>query len=330
MLDNHNSMRTNLLKREVNFALRKIDRKLSRQSSWFASKIMGWIRSLSPTAEVTDAFCSVWMFPMFLLPIWIAETLDPTVDLDFHSDLIYSTLNGYLYIRLLDNVMDTGSSRELHLLPASAFFHTEFHGFYQRYFDCSHPFWHCFDSFWLASSEAVMREIGLQNIDIGQFRAIAAKKLCAAKIAVAATCYRYSRPDLLQLWMQFMDRMAYCWQFADDLFDWKTDLQRGGCTYFLSTAQLRKKASESVETWVAREGFGWGIQVLQTWSVDLKHAAAGLHSSGLNQYLKSRTAMLRRQARKMCCGLTSLVEVASVLAQNTPFPETESLAKEVV
>ena len=81
-----------------------------------AQEIERWMSSLSPTDHPSGYFTQQAMFPMFLLPAWMA-TSSGGWDGQFQSDLVYSTVNGYYFIRLLDNVMDGHFTVERELLP---------------------------------------------------------------------------------------------------------------------------------------------------------------------------------------------------------------------
>src|SRR6185369_11102253 len=120
-------------------------------------------------------------FPLLRLPWWLEKTLRPQPVLTFQADLVYSSMNGYYYIRLLDNVMDGHATVEHRLLPAAGFFHSQFQISYQPYFGSAHPFWNFFKQTWFQSAEVTLRDAALVDVDLPHFRQIASQKVCAGK-----------------------------------------------------------------------------------------------------------------------------------------------------
>ena len=293
---------------EVHAAIATIREKLREGSSnQVAERLREWMDHLSPSGDAPDYFLQASMFPMLLLPAWMSRSLDAW-DEEFQSQLVYSSVNAYYSIRLLDNVMDGHGSCEKELLPLSAFFHAEFQGTYQRYFDFSHPFWNCFHSLWLETADAVVRETEITSLDFVTFRKIAARKLSAAKIPLVAVHHRLGkRPDLAP-WVAFCDELAAWWQFLDDLMDWYIDAQRGAVTCFLSEAERRKDPDEPVARWVVREGFLWGVDKLEEWMGNLKRAARELGSHEAGEFLERCSVM--EKARNLLPGMQALEEVA--------------------
>jgi len=74
---------------------------------------------LSCSNQPEEYFKHPRSFPILLLPWWLEKTLHPCPDAAFQLDLVRSTINGYYYIRLIDNLMDGHATVELKLLPAS-------------------------------------------------------------------------------------------------------------------------------------------------------------------------------------------------------------------
>ena len=292
-------------------ALSKIEQRLQAKTPpAVAQKLIDWMALLSPTGIAPDYFTQRTMFPMLLLPEWMAAAAAVPPDCQFQTDLAYSTVNGYYFIRMLDNVMDDHATVEGLLLPMSAFFHCEFQGVYQRYFDSTHPFWKSFESLWLTSASAVCREATSPDLDLDGFCEIAAKKLCAAKIPLAALHYYYGENSELESWLHLADRLAEWWQFLDDLMDWNKDEARGACTYFLCEGRRRKHAHECLHEWVAREGFQWGIDTLNRWMRDLKTLSVHVRSNGVAGFLDDRIHMLDELAHTILPGMKELAQLA--------------------
>lgn len=290
----------------------RIESDLHRSAPFLGQLVSDWMTRLSPTGDARDYLCQPRMFPTLLLPWWMAKSFDLELDIAFQADVIYSSLNGYYHIRLLDNLMDGHGSTELQILPAAAFFHTQFQLAYQRYFEASHPFWEVFQGEWFSSAEAVAREVSLECIGIPEFEQVSIKKVCAVKITLAATAYRYGRIDQMTLWWQFAEALAGWAQMMDDLFDWHQDLQHGKVSYFLSRAQQTKEAGESVESWVLREGFNSGICELQQGVPELRRIARQLKSPEVESYLDAREELLAEDADRIGAGLSTLREIATI------------------
>ena len=250
---------------------------------------------------------------MLLAPWWVEETLRTRPDPSFQEELIFSTVSGYYYVRLIDNLMDGHQTVERSLLPALGVFHTNFQLPYQRFFPDGHPFWKVFTSSWFGSAEVTMIDSGLSEIDRAQFIDVSARKTGAARIPVAAVCYRYDSPRLIQRWSEFLDGFG-CWhQMWNDLFDWPRDLRNRTVTYFLSEARRRQRAGESVAEWVAREGLAWGVEALDEWMAEAMTLAKDLDCPALIEYLRSREDMVGEQAEHVRIGLESAAQLARVL-----------------
>jgi len=94
-------------------------------------------------------------FPAFSMHWWITPAEARGTDGQFLEDLCYSTLNGYYFVRLIDNVQDGDGPSDLRqLLPAGGYFHAEFQSPYQRWFPADHPFWRDFQAAWNEQAEA--------------------------------------------------------------------------------------------------------------------------------------------------------------------------------
>lgn len=293
----------------VTEAIARLKREMAAAAPIMAGQVSAWQAGLAGQAQPDAYFKHPLAFPSLLLPWWLEESLGRPPDLPFQAELVYSTINGYYYIRLIDNLMDHQATVELSLLPALNFFHTQFQLAYQRYFEPDHPFWSFFSQVWFHSAEVTMQDAAMAEVDETQFKQIAAQKICAAKIPLAATCYRHGRPDLIENWSRLVDLLG-CWhQFLNDLFDWHKDSAQRAPTYFLSEAERRRDEAETAAGWVIREGFSWGIEKLGHWMVELEGLAGGLDSPGLQAYLATRQAMLLKQQADVAAGFEKLGKI---------------------
>jgi hypothetical protein len=290
-------------------AIARLQADMAEAAPFMAEQVCAWLKHLSGPAEPKDYFQHPQAFPSLLLPWWLEKSIQTEPDLAFQADLVYSTINGYYAIRLMDNLMDGHATVELKLLPALSFFQTQFQRPYQRYFSGDHPFWDVFSSVWFHSSEVTIRDASLSDLDETTFKQVSAQKICAAKIPLVAACYCHNRPDLIEPWARLVDLLG-CWhQFLNDLFGWHRDYARQTCTYFLSEAERRRAEDEPVAGWIAREGFAWAIDQAEGWMSALRTLSAELGSPDLTAYLETRETMLRQQQEEVTIGLRNLARL---------------------
>ncbi len=297
-----------------------IDRALARQATelerlapLMAQKVAVWLTALSATGRPADYLKHPRAFPTLLLPWWLEGTLVPIRDERFQADLAYSTVNGYCFIRLVDDFMDSEAAADLAILPAAAFFHSQFQASYQPYFQPDHDFWPFFHRRWVRGAELAMRDAALVDLDRTTFFTVAAEKVCAGMIPVAAVCHRHGRADLVAPWAELCHLLGAHVQMFDDLFDWRRDLDGGRATYFLSEGRRRKADTESLHAWVVREGFEWGIEVLQQLVVKLVRKSRTLNNPLLERYVALRETWCLEEVRKVGDGLRALARLEGLL-----------------
>jgi hypothetical protein len=309
--DQSPSLHDKQLRKFVNDACARIQAEFSRRAPFLGEQACGWMAHLSPAGEAPEYFLQPRSFPLLRLIWWAAKSFTTEPDCDFLADVVYSTVNGYYYIRLLDNLMDGHGTVELKILPATAFFHTEFQATYHKYFDAAHPFWEVFRSAWFSASEAVTREDNLDRIHQAEFDLVTVAKLAGARIPLAAVGFRHGAGERLRCWEEFTLALARWSQMEDDLFDWHHDLLHGKTSYFLTEAS-QHKGFESVDAWVIREGFQQGMEILQRELFALRRLVPSLHSPDVVRYLDSREAILESQMIRIGEAFQILKDVASI------------------
>ena len=277
-----------------------------------AFQVDQWLLQLAGGKSPTDYFTHPLAFPALALPWWLEKTLRSAPDAAFQSELVYSTINCYYYIRLLDNVMDGHRTNEVQLLPAAGFFHTQFQRAYQHYFGDRHPFWEFFTTTWFLAAEVTWQDAAFTDIDLAQFRQVSGQKVSAGKIPLAAVCHRYQRVDLLAKWSRFFDQLGSWFQFSNDVFDWNKDLKYQTQTYFLAEARRRQRAGESIAQWVIREGFAWAYTQLEAWMQELRQLSIELDSPDVTAFLDRRAALLSQQARDVAAGFAQVERLAVI------------------
>jgi hypothetical protein len=313
-VDQSSFLHDDQLQKLVSDACARIQHELTCRAPFLGKQVRGWMAQLSTTGKAPDYFLQPRMFPLLRLPLWAAKSFTAEPDDQFLADVIYSTVNGYYYIRLLDNLMDGHGTIELKILPATAFFHTEFQATYQKYFEASHPFWEVFRSAWFSGSDAVTREFSLDRIGEAEFERVTVSKLAGARIPLAAVGFRYGTGQTLQRWENFALALARWSQMEDDLFDWHDDLHHGKTSYFLTEAN-RRRGSDTVEAWVIREGFQQGLETLQRELSALRDLARPLNSPAVARYLELRVSMLEGQKTRIGQAFQVLEAVANATEQ---------------
>jgi hypothetical protein len=293
-------------------AIERLCRGLSRDAPWLAAEAIVWMNSLTRSGRAEDYFLEDRSL-LLLLPDQLIQRICAASDDGFRSDLAYSTINAYYFVRLIDNVMDARCAAESRLLPLAGFFHSRFQGAYSRYFPPESGFWGFFESTWARMAEATTQAAGMTEFTADDFARISRAKFGGGKIPVAAACFRYNRPDLLGPWCAFYDLFA-CWsQTVDDLVDWMNDSSAGTATYFLSEANRRKRHDESAAVWILREGFAWGYAESEMRMRQLQSVAKELRSESLTRYLACREEQMASLWRRLQPQLAPLARLAVVL-----------------
>ena len=294
-------------------ALSRSRRRLRVAAPSLSGHARTWVQSLSPGSPPEAYFTHPKAFPTLLLPWWLENQLHGTPSAPFHGEVVYSTVNGYYFVRLIDDLMDRERPLAPALLPSLIFFHTEFLRTYQRYFPDGHPFWETFVSVSYASAEAASRDASLKTVDRAHFLDVSARKIGGAKVPLAAVCHRYGRPDLLEPWSGFVDLLGRWHQMLNDVLGWRRDLDEGRATYFLFEAASRADPDGSISEWVISDGLAWALDQLETWADELLSAAEDLASPPIVAYVKDRRATLAGDWRALQPDLVALRHLAAIL-----------------
>ena len=276
--------------------------------------IQAWMQSLAGGLAPEAYFKHPLAFPTLLLPWWAEQSLRGEPDPSLQFDIAYSSINGYYFIRMIDNVMDDEATVEKKLLPALAFFHTEFQTSYQKYFPLDHPFWALHRKVWFGTAQAAIGDARLAEIDLNAFEMLSAQKVSAAMIPVAAICHYHNRTDVMAPWLEFVHRIGKWHQMFNDVFDWHKDSQSGNQTYFLSEARRLKRPAESEFEWIIREGFSQGCNQLRAWMLDAQDLADTLDCPELAKYLDERSALFETRAKTSLEGMEALAKLAALTA----------------
>jgi hypothetical protein len=302
-----------VLEQAIAGAVSRIETTLTTQIPLSRLYVLNWLRFLSGSDDLADYYRNVPISPMFWFPRFLEQSLNRDSS-PLQPDLVYSTINGYYYIRLIDNLMDRHATTELDILPALGFFHTQFQTPYQRYFPYHHPFWDFFKTVWFHSADVTIMDAKSLDHDQQQFFEIASKKICAIKIPLAAVAHHYGHPELIEPWSQFVDSFGRWHQMHSDVFHWHEDLAQEVETSFLWSAHQHKSADESITDWILREGFQWGLNILDNWMNETQELARNLKSSDLMQYIMHRRRMTQRAGQKVTKALQSAKKISSLFS----------------
>ncbi|MEO7142767.1 MAG: hypothetical protein ABI165_04615, partial [Bryobacteraceae bacterium] len=258
-----------------------------------ASEIIQWIDKQSGDDAPEDCFRGLKAH--FLLMPWFLEMrMRGDVNCEFQRDLVYSSINAYYFVRLLDNISDGHSPGDLRLLPLVALFHSNFQAAYSVWFEPRSLFWEYFNRLWIGMADATVLHSGIRAFSESDFVAVSSQKIAAVKIPVAAVCVHYQRPDLLGSWLDFYDRFACFHEMLDDFCDWHADLAHGRSSFLLSEAARRKDSGESMEAYLLRGGLEAGYSKMEGWLGETRSFASRLDSELLNRYLQYRSDQLAR------------------------------------
>lgn len=260
-----------------------------------ADDIQAWQVALAGSAEPADYFTHIDGFPLLRLPWWMyhgARRAEVDPDPSFLDDLIHSTVCGYYYIRLIDNVMDGHAEVERGLLPALGLFHSRFQGGYRRWFSHDHPFWDRFQRAWDRSVEVTILDGRLADVSWRDFVSLSGRKTGAATIPLAAVACRLGIEDRFQPWSAWVSDFGLWHQLCNDFFDWNKDLRLGTATYVLSEARRRAGPDADLSDWMVREGFGWAYGLLLPMLDRLGREAETIDRTFLPDYVRTRRRKL--------------------------------------
>lgn len=262
---------------------------LGHKSPVLAEQMANWLSLRCDVSHPEDYFIRPQSLPILALPWWLENTIRGEVDIEFQIDLMYSSISGYLFARILDDVMD-GHELDRAALPALYPLNMQFLTTYFKYFEYSDPFWRELEKRLMITAEAAAVETRLNDIHEVEFKNISARKTAAGVIPMAAVCYRYRRPDLFPAWNELFTALARWHQMRDDLLDWSLDYTSTSNTWLLSEAKRRRAVGESVPEWMGREGFKRTRSIMEAWINGAIAIANGLGSPELQRYLALRKA----------------------------------------
>lgn len=294
-------------------AILRLRRQLRTGSPTLSIHFGRWVESLSGGAAPERYFTHPQAFPMLLLPWWLEVAIRGSVTRAFQREVVYSTITGYYFVRMIDDAMDAAPSPPAELLPALIVLHTEFQGTYQRLFPVDQPFWTAFVAASYEAAETASRDARVREIDRAEFLRVSSRKIAGAKVPIAAVCHHHGRAELIEPWTKLVELLGRWHQMRNDIFDWRRDLERGTPTHFLNEASRHAGPDGSITGWVMREGLEWGMGELDGWMEELLSAAAVLDSPALLAYLEGRRETVESEWRALKATFAPLRRLASLL-----------------
>jgi hypothetical protein len=284
-------------------ACHRLQDTLTRLTPHTAARLRTWQAHFPGGAEQPwRYFQHPQAFPMFLLPYWMEQHIlgdAPTRYPDLHTDLAYSNVAIYYYIRLLDDVIDDDPRADTKLIAAAAGLHTQWHGVFHKYFPHGHPFWVDFTALWHETNDLVLQEADATAMSQADYLNISGQKVHGAKIPLIAVNHLYDRMDVYNTWMPFYTRFAQWHQMINDVIWWLGDFEAGRHTYFMTEAHAQSAAAgQSVPQWVASVGFDWALALMNTWYTEAYGMAQALDCPPLLEYLRARRAILNTHAEE--------------------------------
>jgi hypothetical protein len=271
---------------------------------------------LCAAGTLEDLFGHPMMYPTILLPAWFDESCEAGADEDWHAAIAYSSACGYLQIRLTDNAMDGPQAGELRHLPLATVLHTEFQHVYAERFDAAHAFWEHFTTIWCRAAEATAKDACSKAIDDASYLTTAARKTLASRIPLVAAALRRGEMDRFDAWNRFLDDFDAWAQRVNDMLDWHRDLRAGRHTLLLDRARTAAP-TESVTSWLLREGVEQEAEALVAMIAGVHRTAEPLESPGLSAYLALRAEDLRIKADGIAVSLRALRDLVAGAPQDT-------------
>lgn len=285
-----------------------------RVAPTLARELTEWVAAvLGPRPE--NAFTTLESYPLVHLPLWATPDIAPSV----LALLVRSSISGYLYVRLIDNAFDADTDgREIRILPAASYLHTEFQLPYQQLFPFGHPFWDTFTSAWARAAEATLVDRLRGNPDVDDFRSVSARKTTAAIIPVAAALYATDKPGSMRAWIRFIDSFGRWHQLENDFFGWRKDRRHGNPNLVVAEALRR---SSDPDDWFLSEGFEWGAGMLARYADEATADARTLACPDLIAYLELRLSAHRARLKSLRLGISENVRLARLLGTTAGRPD---------
>lgn len=277
--------------------------------------LVEWCRALAGGASPDRYFLHAKAFPAVHLGDWALEATGGA-DSALRRDIVRSTVAGYYFVRMVDDVTDDGCSSATRLLPTAGFLHHAFERPYRSWFPHDHPFWSGFADLWARSSEASAVDLSLDAIDETRFVEISAKKVIGALIPVSAVFHARGAADVPAQWTALVELIARYHQLSNDLAGWQADLAAGRNTWFLSRGRVSNAVT--ILDWWIDEGLAWAQEQRSAWLRELATQAASSGSPGILTWVRQRAEDDRATDDVVQAGLRALRNLRMAMRRTSP------------
>lgn len=258
--------------------------------------------------SLADVFGDPESYPLVQMPWWAGGGREPVPG--FFAELTRSSMTGYLFIRLIDDVADGDHEGSIEVLPALSYFHREFERPYHHWFPSGHSFWQTFDSIWFGAARASIIDLRLTRVTREDFEAVSARKTSGALIPVAAVLTLLDRADELGAWESFITAFGRWHQFQNDLLGARDDLAGGNATFVLTEASRR---SEAVPVgWLWTDGLDWSEAELDAFARPVQRLAAELNCPPVTRYVEARVQAWRERFGRVRTGLSAVDQAPGI------------------
>jgi hypothetical protein len=173
--------------------------------------------------------------PLLQLPIWVDAAVDESLDVDTMSDILESSLCGYLSVRAEDDYFDGDWDDPKAAMMLSAVFRARHHALLARHVS-DDRFWDRFEEVWRGYADAMLRESELNDASSeygpDDFDRVLLRSQ-PLELPVNAVLSLKGRWELASLSSELVRHLAKATQLFDDFVDAPNDLAAGNYTWMV-------------------------------------------------------------------------------------------------
>jgi hypothetical protein len=173
--------------------------------------------------------------PLLQLPIWVDAAVDERLDGDTLSDILESSLCGYLSVRAEDDYFDGDWDEPKAAMMLSAVFRARHHALLARHVS-DYRFWDRFEEVWRGYAEAMLRESELNDASFeygpDDFERVLFRSQ-PLELPANAVLSLKGRWELASLGSELVRHLTKATQLFDDFVDAPNDLASGNYTWMV-------------------------------------------------------------------------------------------------
>lgn len=232
--------------------------------------------------------------PLLQLPIWVDAAVDERLDEDTMSDILESSLCGYLSVRAEDDYFDGDWDDPKAAMMLSAVFRARHHALLARHVS-DDRFWDRFEEVWVGYADAMLRESELNDASFeygpDDFERVLLRSQ-PLELPANAVLSLKGRWELASLSSKLVRHLTKATQLFDDFVDAPDDLASGNYTWMVrrlggkdGDRRLRRRMVENCDQVFAEAadeldlavlvGADLGLTELPTWVSARKAAMTG-------------------------------------------------------